>query len=183
MFKRNSKFVLEAYTDADYAGSPMDRMSISGYCTFLGGNFVTWRSKKQNVVARSNAKAEFKAMAQGVYELLWMKIILEELKIKWNGPMRLYCDKKSAISIAHNPVQHDRTKHINVDRHFIKDKLDSGLICTPYVPTGDQLADIFTKELNSTTFQEITTKLGLRHLFTSLRGSVGNNRIIFNIIF
>ena len=127
---------------------------------------VTWRSKKQNVVARSSAKAEFRAMAQGVYELLWLKIRLEELKIKWNGLMRLYCNNKSAISIAHNPVQHDRRKHVEVDRHFIKEKLDSGLICTPYVPTGDQLADIFTKGLNSTTFQEITTKLGMRDTYS-----------------
>ena len=115
LFKRNTGLVLEAYTDADYAGSIMDRRSTSGYCTFLGGNLVTWRSKKQNVVARSSAEAEFRAMAQGVCELLWLKIILEDLKIKWDGPMRLYCDNKSAISIAHNPVQHDRTKHIEVD--------------------------------------------------------------------
>jgi len=76
---------------------------------FLGGNLVTWRSKKQNVVARSSAKAEFKAMAQGVCELLWMKIILDDLKIKYEAPMGLVCDNKSTISIAHNPIQHDRT--------------------------------------------------------------------------
>lgn len=72
-------------------------------------------------------------MVQGICELLWLKIILEDLKIKWKGPMELYCDNKSAISIAHNPVQHDQTKHIEINRHFIKEKLDSGLICTPYV--------------------------------------------------
>ena len=165
MFKRDNELVLEAYTDTDYASSPMDRRFILGYCTFLGGNLVTWRSKKQNVVARSSAKAEFRAMAQGVCEL-WLKIILEDLKIKWSEPMRLYFDNKSAISIAHNPVQHDRTKHVKIDKHFIKEKLDSGLICTPYVPTGDQLADIFTKGLNSNTFQEITTKLGMRDTYS-----------------
>jgi len=70
---------LEAYTDADYAGSLIDRRSTSGYCTFLGGNLVTWRSKKQNVVARSSAKSEFRAIAQGLCELLWLKIILVDL--------------------------------------------------------------------------------------------------------
>jgi len=106
---------------------------------------VTWRSKKQKVVARSSTEAEFRAMALGVYELLWLKIILEDLKIKLEGPIKLYCDNKSAINIAHNPVQHDRTKHIEVDRHFIKEKLDSGLICTPFVTTNNQVADVLTK--------------------------------------
>jgi len=79
---------------------------------FLCGNLVTWRSKKQNVVARSSAEAEFRAMTQGVCELLWMKIILDDHKIKYEAPMGLVCDNKSAISITHNPVQHDRTKHV-----------------------------------------------------------------------
>ena len=96
---------------------------------FWGGNLVTWRSKKQNVVARSSAEVEFRAMTQGVCELLWMKIILD-LKIKYEAPMGLACDNKSAISIAHSPVQHDRTKHLEIDRHFIKEKLDDGLIAT-----------------------------------------------------
>ena len=131
IFRRNEGVVLEAYTDADYAGSPIDRRSTSGYCTFLGGNLVSWRSKKQNVVARSSAEAEFRAMAQGICERLWLRILLNDLQTKWNEPMRLYCDNKSAINIAHNPVQHERTKHIEIDRHFIKEKIDSGLIYTP----------------------------------------------------
>ena len=85
------------------------------------------------MVARSSAKSGFRSMARGICELLWLKIILDDLKIKWESPMRLYCDNKSAISIAHNPVQHDQTKHIKVDRNFIKEKLESGLICTPFV--------------------------------------------------
>ena len=115
LFKKGGPMSLEVYTDADYAGSLVDRRSTSGYCTFLGGNLVTWRSKKQNVVARSSAEAEFRSMALGICELLWLKIILDDLQIQWTAPMRLYCDNKSAISIAHNPVQHDRTKHVEVD--------------------------------------------------------------------
>ena len=87
------------------------------------------------MVAQSSAEVEFRAMVAGVCESLWVKIILEDLKVQWSKPMKLYCDNKSTISIAHNPVQHDQTKHIEIDRHFIKEKLDSGLICTPYVPT------------------------------------------------
>lgn len=166
LFKRNGGLELEVYTDADYAGSSIDRRSTSGYCTFLGGNLVTWRIKKQNVVARSSAEAEFRAMALGICELLWIKIILEDLKTKWEEPMRLLCDNKSAINIAHNLVQHDRTKHIEVDRHFIKEKHDSGLICTPYISTKDQLADILTKGLDNTSFQGIVSKLGLKDIYS-----------------
>lgn len=82
-FKRNGNTTLETYNDADYAGSVVDRRSTTGYYTFLGGNLVTWRSKKQNVIARSSAEAEFQVMAQGICELLWLKIILEYLKIKY----------------------------------------------------------------------------------------------------
>jgi len=113
LIKRNEKLIMEVYTDADYAGSIIDRKSTSGYCMFLGGNLVTW--KKQNVVTRSGAEAEFRAMAQGVCELLWMRIILNDLKVPCEEPLILYCNNKSAISIAHNPVQHDRTKHIEID--------------------------------------------------------------------
>ena len=120
LFRRNGGLALEVYTDADYASSPINKSSTSSYCTFLGGNLMTWRSKKQNVVARSSAEVEFRAMALGIRELLWIKLILEDLKIKWERPMRLLCDNKSTINIAHNPVQHDRTKHIQVDRHFIR---------------------------------------------------------------
>ncbi|XP_024017443.1 uncharacterized protein LOC112090417 [Morus notabilis] len=83
LFRRNGGMSLDVYTDADYAGSPIDKRSTLGYCTFLGGNLVTWRSKKQNVVARASAEAEFRAMALGICELLWIKIILEDLEIKW----------------------------------------------------------------------------------------------------
>lgn len=88
------------------------------------------------------------AMTQGICELIWLKSIFEDLRIKCDKPMRLYCDNKSAISIAHNPVQHDRTKHIEVDRHFIKEKLVNDLICTPYVSSQGNLANLLTKENN-----------------------------------
>ena len=105
-------------------------------------------------------------MAQGVCELLWVKIILEDLKIKWDGLMRLYCDNKSSISIAHNPVQHDQTKHIEVDRHFIKEKLEIGLICTPYVSTHGQLADVLTKGLSGPVFESLVSKLGMENTYS-----------------
>ena len=104
-------------------------------------------------------------MAQGVCELLWIKIILTELKLAPLGSMRLYCDNKAVINIAHNPVQHDKTKHVDIDRHFIKEKLREGLICTPFVKTIDQLDDILTKGLASRPFYYILSKLGMRDIF------------------
>ncbi|KAL5840804.1 hypothetical protein ACOSQ4_013412 [Xanthoceras sorbifolium] len=118
-------------------GQVTDRRSTSGYCTFVGSNLVTWRSKKQNVVARSSAEAEFRAVAHGICEVIWIKRLLKNLKISNPLPMKLYCDNKATISITHNPVFHDQTKHVEVDRHFIKEKLDIGLICMPYITTAE----------------------------------------------
>ena len=86
---------VEVYTDVDWVGSVMDRRSTSRYCTFVGGNLVTWRSKKQNVVARSNAEAEFRAVAQGICEVLWIKRLLEELKVIRRLPMKVFYDNKA----------------------------------------------------------------------------------------
>lgn len=92
---------------------------------------VTWRSKKQ----RSSAEAEFRAVSHGLCEGIWLNRVLKELKIPTTAPMKLYCDNQAAISIAHNPVHHDRTKHVEVDRHFIKEKIDNGTVCMTYLPT------------------------------------------------
>lgn len=118
LFQKITQQNIEAYTDVDWAGSVIDRRSTSVYCTYVWGNMVTWRSKKQNVVARSSAKAEYRAMANRGCEMLGLKRILEELQMSVNMPMKLYCDYKVAISIAQNPVQHDRTKDVEIDKHF-----------------------------------------------------------------
>ena len=165
LFKKHGHLQVEVYTDADWAGSVTDRRSTSGYCSFVGGNLVTWRSKKQNVVARSSAEAEFRAVAHGICEVMWIKRILEELKLSHPTPMKVYCDNKAAISIAHNPVLHDRTKHIEVDKHFIKEKINAGIICMTYLPTGEQLADVLTKGLHKKQFDKLTSKLAMEDIF------------------
>ncbi|CAN6677420.1 unnamed protein product [Malus baccata var. baccata] len=144
-FKKNNHFSVKGYTDADWAGSIDDRRSTSGYFTFVGGNLVTWRSKKQNVVARSSAEAEYRGMALGICEILWLKLLLSDLGLQHDHPMKLFCDNKAARDIAHNLVQHDRTKHVEVDRFFIKEKLEGKIIEVPAIRTEDQLADILTK--------------------------------------
>ena len=167
LFQKRKELTLKAYTDAEYVGSQMDRRSMSDYFTFLRGNLVTWRNKKQNVVARSSAEAEFRAIAHEICELLWLRIILNDLRIKREGTMRLYCDNKFAINITHNFIQHNRTKHIETDRHFIKEKLESGLISILYMLLDSQLANILTKGLPITRFQKITSKLGIEDIYSS----------------
>ncbi|XP_073226873.1 uncharacterized protein [Cicer arietinum] len=106
-FKKTNDREVSIFTDADWAGSITDRKSTTGYCAYVWGNFVTWRSKKQGVVARSSAEAEFRAMAQGICELLWIRKLLDELKMKVDSPLKLFCDRKATISIAHNPQTAD----------------------------------------------------------------------------
>jgi hypothetical protein len=104
-----------------------------------GGNLVSWRSKKQPVVSKSTAEAEYKAMPQGLSEMLWVRNLLSELKVLRKGPLNLWCDNKSAINIANNPVQHDRTKHVEIDRFFIKEKLDDGIIKISHVTSSEEI--------------------------------------------
>ena len=124
------------------------------------------RSKKQSVVARSSAEAEYRAMAHGICEAIWIKRLLEELRITSEEPVQLFCDNKATISIAHNPVHHDRTKHVEVDRHFIKEKIDGGIISIEYIPTSQQLADILTKGLTGQVFDQLVNKLGLINIYS-----------------
>ncbi|CAL8152108.1 unnamed protein product [Prunus armeniaca] len=151
IFSKNGDLQVVGYTDADWASSITDRRSTSGYFTFVGGNLVTWRSKKQNVVSRSSAEVEYRGMAHEVCELLWIRRLLTELGFKQEKPLELHCDSKSSINIAHIPVQHDRTK----------EKIEKKIIHLPFVKLEDQLADIFTKAVSGRVFHDSLTKLGL----------------------
>ena len=117
------------------------------------------------MVARSGAEAEFRSLAQDICQAIWLKRVLEELEISLSNPIKIYCNNKAAISIAHNPVLHDRTKHIEVDKHFIKEKVESGIICLPYIPTTQQVADILTKGLGTKQFKFLVGKLAMEDIF------------------
>nr|XP_028954377.1 uncharacterized protein LOC114823160 [Malus domestica] len=144
LYRKHGHLIIEGFTDADWAGNVSDRRSTSGYFTFVGGNLVTWRSKKQKVVSRSSAEAEYRGMAHGICEILWLRKLLWSLGVKSKETMKLYCDNKSARDIADNPVQHDRTKHVEVDRHFIKEKLEKKIVSIAFVNLEEQLADVLT---------------------------------------
>ncbi|XP_042380465.1 uncharacterized mitochondrial protein AtMg00810-like [Zingiber officinale] len=160
----NGHTKVEGYTDSDWAGNSLDRKSTTGFCITVGGNLVSWKSKKQEVVARSSAEAEYRAMATTACELVWLKSLLSDLGCPCATPMILYCDNQAAMQIAANPVFHERTKHIEVDCHFIRQQVQSKLIKTCYVRSQDQLADVFTKALPSTQFQCLLSKLGSQNL-------------------
>lgn len=100
-------------------------------------------------------------MAFGVCELLWLRNLLKDLRAGSKEAMKLYCDNTSAIEIAHNPVQHDRTKHVEIDRHFIKEKIDAGIRTFPFVKSEEQLADVLTKDVASNVFDDSLCKLGM----------------------
>ncbi|RVW15134.1 Retrovirus-related Pol polyprotein from transposon RE1 [Vitis vinifera] len=134
-------------------------------CIECSGNLVTWKSKKQNVVARSSAEAEFRGMALGLCEALWLRLLSHDLGYLSRQPIRLFCDNKAACDIAHNPIQHDRTKHVKVDRFFIKEKLDDKIVELPKIQSEDQLADILTKAVSSQVFSKFLDKLGMCDIY------------------
>jgi len=122
---------------------------------------VTWRSKKQKVVALSSAKAEFRGIAKGITEILWIKKSITEIGFPPQLPSQLKCDNKAAISISENPVQHDRTKYVEVDKHFIKKKIEDNIIELPFVRSEDQLANILTKVVTGKAFTRVLSKLSI----------------------
>ena len=169
-FKKGQTRTIKGYTNVDWAGSMEDRRSTSGYCKFVWGNLVTWRSKKQTIVARSSAKAELWAIAHGICELLWLKRLLEELGVTRIMPIKMYYDNKATINISHNPVHHDQTKHVEVDCHFMKENIEDGTVCMIYVPTSEQVVDLLTKALTRRPFEQQITKLGIETCTTQLEG-------------
>ncbi|KAM2986072.1 hypothetical protein FF2_006398 [Malus domestica] len=160
LMRNNSHTQISGYTDAEWAGNSLDRKPTTGFCTFVGGNLVTWKSKKQSVVARSSAEAEYRAMASTACELIWLKSLLFALGFPHQQPMSLHCDNQDAMHIASNPVFHKRTKHIEVDYHYVRNQVQSKVIDTHYTRSHGQLADIFTKGLTSANFQRLLFKLG-----------------------
>ena len=132
----------------------------------MGGNLVSWRSKKQAVVSRSTAEAEYRAMALALCEMMWLKGLLKELRVLKNETMLLHCDNVAAINITNNPIQFDRMKHVEIDRLFIKDKIDNGVLRLEYVKSSDQLGDCLTKSLGPKNNELVCNKMGMLNIFS-----------------
>ena len=137
LYENRGHIQIVGYSDADWAGSPTDRRSTSGYCVFIGGNLISWKSKKQDVVARSSADAEYRVMTLATCGLIWLKHLLQELRFGKDEQMKLICDNQAALHISSNPVFHERTKHIEVDCHFIRENIASGCMTTSFGNSND----------------------------------------------
>ncbi|KAE8666831.1 1-aminocyclopropane-1-carboxylate [Hibiscus syriacus] len=162
--KRTGNPVNKETYQRGWGGELIDRRSVSGYCTYVWGNLVTWRSKKQAIVSRSSVESKFRAMTLGICEGMWIKRLLTELDLDYKKNFEIFSDSQSAMSIVKNPVQHDRMKHIEIDKYFIYEKINNGVAKLQYIPTKKQLANIFTKALPRVTFDELSFKLDINPL-------------------
>ena len=165
-YPKKSGFNLIGYTDSDYACSVVDRKSTSGSCQFLGNRLISWYSKKQQTVSNSIAEAEYIAAGSCCAQILWIRNQLRDYGFILNKNPIL-CDNISAIVISNNPVQHPRTKHIDVNYYFIQEHVINGTVELHFVPSEEQTAYIFTKALVKSTFTRLVGKLGMLNNFSN----------------
>ncbi|MFS7899741.1 putative RNA-directed DNA polymerase [Helianthus anomalus] len=166
LFSKSQSFDLNVFADSDWAKCLVTRKSVTGFCVFLGNSLVSWKSKKQTTVSRSSAEAEYRSMCAAACESVWLKHMLSELGVIVEIPIKLFCDNNAAISIAANPVFHDRTKHFELDLFFLRDLISKGTLKCVGIKSEMQVADIFTKGVLVKDHQYLCEKLQLFDMFS-----------------
>jgi hypothetical protein len=137
---------------------------------------ISWKSKKQSTVSQSSFEAEYRALASLSCELQWLHYLFKDLGVEFDAPAMVYCNNKSAIYLTHNPSFHERTKHIEIDCHVIRERIQSGLIHLLPVSYFAQLADVLTKQLSPSEFSGLISKLGLLNVHSpACEGILPNN--------
>ncbi|GKB09967.1 ribonuclease H-like domain-containing protein [Tanacetum coccineum] len=159
---RSTTSQLIAYSDADWAGCPATRRSTFGYCVFLSDKLLTWYSKRQDMLSRSSAEAEYRGVANAVVETSWIRNLLRELYTLLFTATLVYYDNVSAVYMSANPVQHQRIKHIEIDIHFVHDKVTASHVRVLHVPSLFPNAYIFTKGLPYPLFADFRSSLSVR---------------------
>jgi hypothetical protein len=160
-YEGDHDFTLSGYIDSDWAGSVADRKSTSGCCFSLGSAMISWQSRKQSSIALSTAEAEYIAACFASYEAIWLRKLLTSLSDLEMRATVILCDNQSCIKMIENPVFHDRSKHIEIRYHYIRDMVQRGALKLLYVSMDEQVADVLTKPLSRVKFEHFRDKLGI----------------------
>jgi histone deacetylase 1/2 len=161
---KSSSTIISAFSDADWAGCPDDRRSTGGFAIYLGSNLISWNARKQATVSRSSTEAEYKSLANATAEVMWLQTLLDELEVAQSKTTVLWCDNIGAIYLSANPMFHARTKHIEVDYHFVRERVAQKLLDIRFISSGDQVADGFTKSLSTRQLETFRRNLNLDKL-------------------
>jgi len=153
--------LVSAFLDADWAGCVDDRRSTGGFAVFLGDNLISWTARKQPTVSRSSTEAVYKALANATAEMVWIQKLLAELRVPHPSMARLWCDNLGAKYLSANPIFHARTKHIEIDFHFVRERVAQKWLDIRFINSGDQVADGFTKSLPVVKLRQFRNNLNL----------------------
>ena len=163
-FSIASSIHLKAFADLDWGACKDMRRSLSGFCVFLGDSLISWKSQKQSIVSRSSVEVEYRAMANMTCELIWLTALLRDFGIQSKELATLFCDNEVTLHIAANLVFHERTKHIEIDCHLVREKIQAGCLKTMHMSSQHQIADLFIKALFLGQFKYFLSNMSFHNL-------------------